>query len=224
MNQTKQRPITIILSAPNQRVVSIKKALSDEDHLYSIMNIEALKTAARSLSDRAFKLYHYFNMNQDEYSFALSPADVKNKFGMSDKRYREGVDELIDKGYLVNRDGNFFTFYEHPQIRDMTRPEADSTPANTTAPPSNLGTAPVCSADTPGGYGGVYPPNGMRTPAKSGGEIIHNITSNNTNDNTMCGYNNNINNNTANNTFSRSYPKDSFDIDYTCDDEEDMPF
>lgn len=105
-----------IFVAPNQKIITTKKTLSDDEHIYGICNIDATLTAARILTDRAFKLYLRMSLHQDGYTYALSPVEISNSIGMSDKRYRDAVNELIDKHFLVSSEKhkNVFTFYENP--------------------------------------------------------------------------------------------------------------
>lgn len=106
----------VILVSPNQKMIVTHKSESDKENLYGIFNIEAASTAARDLSDRAFKLWVRMNLHQDGYKYALSPVEVEKTFGMSDKRYRSAVNELIARGYLVKTEEyrNTFDFYEKP--------------------------------------------------------------------------------------------------------------
>lgn len=74
-------------------------------------------TAAKELTDRAFKLYLRMSLHQDGFTYALSPVEICNSIGMSNKRYREAVNELIVKNYLVQSKDhkNMFIFYENPR-------------------------------------------------------------------------------------------------------------
>ncbi len=158
--------IYIYHTSPNQRSVITKKTQSDKEHIYGICNIEAALTAARELTDRAYKLYSRMSLHQDGHTYALSPAEIFNSIGMSDKRYREAVKELIDKGYLVhhNKHKNVLIFYEAPHIDNV----------------AILPTATAYHAKTPISYSHneyIAPINREAKAAKSGVEIIDNITS-----------------------------------------------
>ena len=103
-------------TSPKQKVVVTRKTQSDKEHTYAIVNLEALFTVARELTDRAFKLYSRLNMHSNEYTYALSPVEILKTTGMSESRYQTAVRELIEKGYLVQSadQKNKFTFYEYP--------------------------------------------------------------------------------------------------------------
>lgn len=106
----------VFLVSPNQKMIVTHKFDSDNEDLYGIFDPEATSIAARDLSDRAFKLWVKMNLYQDGYKYALSPVEVEKTFGMSDKRYRLAVNELIARGYLVKTEEyrNTFDFYEKP--------------------------------------------------------------------------------------------------------------
>lgn len=108
--------VKYIYTSPNQKIITTKKTISDDAHIYGICNIDATLTAAKELTDRAFKLYLRMSLHQDGYTYALSPVEICNSIGMSDKRYRDAVNELIAKKYLVQSEDhkNVFVFYENP--------------------------------------------------------------------------------------------------------------
>lgn len=109
--------VNIMLTSPNQKVIVTKRTLSDAAHTYSRTNIEAMLTAAKILSDRAFKLYARMSLHTDGFTYALSPTAIRKAIGMSDDKYRAAVKELQAAGYLVLVPGrkNLFFFYEYPQ-------------------------------------------------------------------------------------------------------------
>lgn len=109
-----------IYTSPNQKIITTKKTISDDAHIYGICNISATLSAAKELTDRAFKLYLRMSLHQDGYTYALSPVEICNSIGMSDKRYREAVNELITKNYLTQSENqrNMFVFYENPHSLD----------------------------------------------------------------------------------------------------------
>lgn len=109
--------LKIIVTTPNQKSIVTKKTLVDTENTYSKINIEAVCTAARMLSDKTFKLYMRMNLHQNNYTYALSPADIKEVMGLSVGQYRAAVKEMIQKMYLVLVEGrkNLYRFYEYPQ-------------------------------------------------------------------------------------------------------------
>ena len=100
---------------PNQRMITIHREEVKSDFL-GIKN-ENWQAASRDLGAHALRLYLYLAANADNYSFALSPADIRQRIGMPTSTYRDQFMILVDKGYLVQRGSNRYDFYEVPQTR-----------------------------------------------------------------------------------------------------------
>lgn len=167
--------IYIYHSSPNQKSVITKKTVSGAGSPYGICNVSAVLTAASTLSDRAFKLYMRMNLHQDGFTYALSPVEISKSTGMSDKRYRDAVKELVEKGYLVQSEkhNSLFTFYEYPQQDNRQSMGRQASPDDLTE------TDGSCVPN-----GRMTRPNREDNPSISGGEILHDITSHTTNDST----------------------------------------
>ena len=102
------------MSVPNQKTVQLaKREKRDANHLYAMMNIDALQEAIKSLKGSGLKLWLYFNKNQDNYRFELSRADCE-KWGIKKDSYYNGVEELQKKGFLVqdHLGSSLFWFHE----------------------------------------------------------------------------------------------------------------
>lgn len=164
--------IYIYQTSANQKTITTKKTLSDKDHLYGVMNVEAMLSAAHRLSDRAYKLYVRMMLHQDGHTYALSPVEINGAIGMSDKRYREAVKELIDKGYLVQNEKHksLYTIFEYPEKDNPAFAiQTDATAVSDISHGENRQmTRLICQDD----------------PSNSEGEIVHNITPNTTVHNT----------------------------------------
>lgn len=103
-------------TVPNQKVIVVAKAVTDEKNKYARINLQAMDNAAQDLGAGAFKLWIYFAKNQNGYEFALSRQAVENNFGIKKKQYDNAIEELITKKYLVVTKSNYYTFYEVPKI------------------------------------------------------------------------------------------------------------
>ena len=53
------------------------------------------------LSPTAFKIWCYLNCNQNTYELELSSIDVRPKCNISRSPYYNGINELIEKGFLI---------------------------------------------------------------------------------------------------------------------------
>ena len=99
---------------PNQKSVTINKAKSDKNNTYGIVNKACAQEASKSLKAGAFRLWVYFTLQQDSYTFDLSSKYLKDEWGINQYQYNSAVKELQEQGYLVPRDGLecVFDFYE----------------------------------------------------------------------------------------------------------------
>ena len=103
----------MIETYPNQRIIRVHREKVKSDFL-GIKNGN-WQFASRDLGAHALRLYLYFASNADNYSFALSPADIRQTIGIPNSTYRDQFLKLIDKGYLVQSGSNCYDFYETPK-------------------------------------------------------------------------------------------------------------
>lgn len=102
------------MSVPNQKTVKLApRVRRDAEHLYSMNNLDALQAAMQTLNGSGLKLWLYLNKNQDGYRFELSRIDCA-KWGIKKDSYYSAVEELIQKGFLVqdHYGSNMFWFHE----------------------------------------------------------------------------------------------------------------
>ena len=96
----------------NQKTITTKGAPHDKDNIYAKVGIEAAGVAMELLKPNTFKVWFYLAKNQNNYTFALSAVDCCKYCNMSKPTYLSCIQELIEKGYLVNTSGNHYDFYE----------------------------------------------------------------------------------------------------------------
>ena len=124
-----------IKTVPNQRVISVNKAIADKQHLYTVINLQALNAACRTLQSKAgVKLYLYLAKNQDRYTFALSSADFMEWAGVKIGAYNTAFKELVNSGFLQPIGNNHYSFYEsgnHFVIADNPDKEKKTTQEGT---------------------------------------------------------------------------------------------
>ena len=63
----------------------------------------------------ALQLYLYLAKNADRYTFALSPQAAENEAGITKTTFHKYINLFIAEGYLVQRSGNTYDFYESPR-------------------------------------------------------------------------------------------------------------
>lgn len=138
---------------PNQRVIKINREKANSDFL-GIKNSN-WQAAARNLTPHAMMLYFYLASNANNYELALSPAAIRQAIGMARSTYHDQFNVLVDKGYLVQTNGNTFQFYETPHLSGSPdsvnqnppdNPEFESNPAPVF--PSTSSVSSVLSTDT----------------------------------------------------------------------------
>ena len=115
------------MSVPNQKIVQIApRTKRDSNHLFAMMNIDALQVAMRDLKGAHLRLWLYFNKNQDGYKFELSPKAC-SEWGIKKDSYYSGIEELIKKGYLIpiHYGSNIYQFYEIPQAEKANAEKAN---------------------------------------------------------------------------------------------------
>ena len=106
-------------SHPNQKTIKVYKCVSNRDNPYSTFNLQALQTAMSRLKGEAFKLWVYLNKNRESHTTALSAVDALSWGIGSKSSYDRAIAELIQKGYLVNTQGNCYNFYELPKGQEL---------------------------------------------------------------------------------------------------------
>ena len=107
------------MSFPNQRLIRVHRERVSSDFL-GIKN-ENWQAASRDLGAHALQLYLYLASNANNYTFALSPAAVRQSIGMARSTYHDQFHKLVDRGYLVPSTGNVFEFYEVPRAATQTQ-------------------------------------------------------------------------------------------------------
>lgn len=149
-------------TVPNQKIITVIKHKCDKNNLYSTINLQVKREAAQNLDAGAFKLWNYFADNQSYYTFGLSRTAIENAYGIKKRQYDNGIQELIEKKYLVKVEGtnNQYNFYEAPWLennKNATWQQKDTTEQNDknatqcskdTTPQQQKDTAPQCSKDT----------------------------------------------------------------------------
>lgn len=104
------------MSVANQKIVRIAgRKPRDRNNLFATMNLEALQHAMQELKGSSFKLWAYFNKNQDKYQLELSQKACA-EWGIKKDSYYSAVKDLSEKGYLVpiTPYSNIFDFHEMP--------------------------------------------------------------------------------------------------------------
>lgn len=112
-------------SFPHQKWIKVHKPRVTERFLQ--ISHEDWMTANKTLTPFGLQLYLYLASNNDNYEFALSPADAEERAGIKSTSFHKYMRRLEEEGYLVWKHGNVFDFYTSPRDpKERTQPDAHS--------------------------------------------------------------------------------------------------
>ena len=103
---------------PNQKMLKIgEKKKCGKDNWYCILNKEALLTALKLLNGNEIKVFLYFISNMENYTFALSSADICDKLNISRSTFTRAIKKFLEIGYLVKDEKGDYIFYDYPHLQ-----------------------------------------------------------------------------------------------------------
>ena len=112
-------------SFPHQKWIKVHKP-KVTDRFLQIAHSDWM-TANKTLTPFGLQLYLYLASNNDNYEFALSPADAEERAGIKSTSFHKYMKILEEEGYLVWKHGNVFDFYTSPRDpKERTQPDAHS--------------------------------------------------------------------------------------------------
>ena len=101
---------------PNQRKIVIHKEYPKSDFL-QIKN-EHWTYINKKYSPYGLQLYLYLAKNKDGFELALSPEAAEQEAGIKKTTFHKYLNIFIADGYLVERNGNTYDFYETPHKQE----------------------------------------------------------------------------------------------------------
>lgn len=121
------------MSVPNQRLVYIDKTTPRNNHYFKI-DQEIFFAANARLSQAGMTVYMYLmtlvpdsydgKINPDNkriHPFELSSSDAAEVTGKDTKTIQRGFNNLVEKGYLIPRNGNTYQFIDRvPEDKPQT--------------------------------------------------------------------------------------------------------
>lgn len=112
-------------SFPHQKWIRVHKP-KVTDRFLQISHSDWM-TANKTLTPFGLQLYLYLASNNDNYEFALSPADAEERAGIKSTSFHKYMKILEEEGYLVWKHGNVFDFYTSPRDpKERTQPDTHS--------------------------------------------------------------------------------------------------
>jgi hypothetical protein len=100
------------MSVPNQKFIgSINLVKCNGQDKYTMIDKGTLEEAMRDLPTlNALKLWLYLSSNRDGWKMELSSQDYVNRTGGSRSQFSQSFAILLEKGYLVLREGTKATY------------------------------------------------------------------------------------------------------------------
>ena len=112
-------------SVPHQKWIHVHKPRVT-NHFLQISH-EDWMNANKNLTPFGLQVYLYLASNNDNYEFALSPADALERAGIKNTTFHKYMKLLETEGYLVWKHGNVFDFYTSPRDpKERTHPDKHS--------------------------------------------------------------------------------------------------
>ena len=102
-------------TVPNQHLIKIHKEKPFSDFL-QVKNHNWQRMLKHTKDYAAFVLYIYLCANADNYTFALSPAAIREATGLPRSTYYKKMKLLKEKGYIIE-ENNVLHFYDVSQKR-----------------------------------------------------------------------------------------------------------
>lgn len=107
-------------TVPNQKIIHINREPLEKEKGFLSINKENWYAANKDLEPYGLVLYLYLAGNKDGFDLALSQTDAEQTVGIKKTSFHKYVNILIEKGYLVQKQGNVYDFYERPHIENKT--------------------------------------------------------------------------------------------------------
>lgn len=100
----------------NQTIFHINRDMPTKNEGNFIMvKKENLERALKELSPYGAVLYLYLAGNANGYDLAFSPQDVIDRMNIGKTTVHKYIKIMKEKGYLVQKSGNVYDFYEIPR-------------------------------------------------------------------------------------------------------------
>lgn len=107
--------------APKQRTITVKRNDEDKKAPFLFLSHSIISEASFKLqSAGGFKLYIYILRAEPNKPFNFFSSDFMKWSGLGKRAYTTAFDELVEEGYLVQKEGTetIYTFYPKSQIKE----------------------------------------------------------------------------------------------------------
>lgn len=101
----------------NQNIITIRRNMPSAGDRFVAIKTDVISAAMVNLDgETAFKLFIYLCDNKNDFNLNFSPSHFCGFAGVSANSARTAFKQLIDKGYLIQKEDNRYEFNEEPQI------------------------------------------------------------------------------------------------------------
>jgi len=104
---------------PNQRTIKIDKINSTG--YFAMYGNPEIGNACKVLNGSAFKVYCYIFANSNGFELDISPAHAEKFWGIAQSTFQDGINELLDKGFIVNGIAHQRSTKDETEIRKKKR-------------------------------------------------------------------------------------------------------
>lgn len=126
---------------PNQKLIISGKSTTVENP-YIAINEDDFYTAVRNLKPSTVLIWEYLIKNSPDYQLRFSPKAIKNIMDISEKTSKRAIQELEEKGYLINIEDNLY--------QCLTRPiDGDKITLGTNCPDTRDNKSPILGTNCP---------------------------------------------------------------------------
>lgn len=112
----------------NQKLIKVninvkfpkEKTKAEKNEIYGKVNKKCTSKAMLELTPSAFKIYMYIALQENGWSFGLSPANIEKNTGVGRTAYHEAIKLLIAKNYLIEMNNTCYMFVVDNDMQKVT--------------------------------------------------------------------------------------------------------
>ena len=101
---------------PNQRTVKIDKINST--NYFAMYGRPEIENACKVLNGSGFKVYCYIFSNRNRFTLDISPAHAERCWGIHQSTFADGINELIEKGFISDGIAHQTSIKEQSEYRE----------------------------------------------------------------------------------------------------------
>lgn len=104
---------------PNQKIITIDKPKTFPN--FALYGTEEIAKACAVLNGSAFKVWCYLLSNSANVKWAISPSDAEINWGIKHSTWRDGINELKEKGFLDDKAIHILSTKDEYRLSEKTK-------------------------------------------------------------------------------------------------------